>query len=72
MAVKRKKMLPFVKIETDSERAGGQLWQGAEGGGVEGLSKTGKKEKELMDTDNSVVIAGSDGLKWKRVWGDKW
>lgn len=38
--------------------------------GVDGLIK---KEKELMDTENSVVVAGVGG--WAEVegeYGDKW
>ena len=50
------------------------------GGGVEGLSK---KEKKLMDVDNSVVVAGGEGRRWRRrnrgqmvlegdlTWGDE-
>lgn len=32
------------------------------------------KEKEIMDTSNSVVIGGGegDGWGWKRVWEGKW
>ena len=45
------------KIQTDSERAGWQLWRvGFVGGGIE------QKEKGLMDMDHSVVIAGGKGI----------
>ena len=38
--------------------------------GVEGLSKKEKKEKKLMDTDSSMVIAGGRGWRsWRRVPG---
>ena len=34
---------------------------------VEGLSKNGKrKEKALMDTDNSEVIARGRGTEWRQ------
>ena len=32
--------------------------------------KKKKREKKLMDTDNTVVIAGDGG--WRMVWGNKW
>ena len=56
--------------ETDSqrERAGGQRWEGFGGGG------SSKKEKGLMNMDNSVVIAGERGVAGGRreYKGDKW
>ena len=48
------------KIETDSQRESRLTTLGGEElGGVEGLSK---KEKGLMDMDDSVVIAGARGV----------
>ena len=43
-------------------------------GQVEGLSKKKTKEKELINTDNSVVIVGGEGVGGggRGNTGDKW
>ena len=46
------------KVETQTQTAGRQLWGGE---GEQGLSK---KEKRLMDMDNSALIVGGEGVKW--------
>ena len=45
------------KIETDSESRLATVGVGCWVGGMEGLNKKEKRKKELMDMDNSVVIA---------------
>ena len=45
-----------------------RLTAGGRGLRVEGLNK---KKNELMNTDNSVVIAGGRGGGRRGYWGDK-
>ena len=40
------------------------------GGGAAGRERE-ERERELRDTDNSVVGGEGGWWRWKRVWGDK-
>ena len=61
------------KIETDTYIAGRQILGAKYGGMMEGLSKKRETDRDLIVTDNIVVIAGRK--RWEEVKegvGDKW